>query len=327
LGFRVGIIGAGTMGQVHSRAWRRMPDIELIGVYDIDATRASRIAADSGVTTFSSFEELVNAVDIVDVCVPTPFHAEYAIFALEADKDVVCEKPMGRTLEECDRMIAAAEASGKTLMPAQVLRFFPEFQSTHDLIRKGAIGAPAVVRTHRGGGFPRGVNNWFADFAQSGGVSLDILIHDFDWLRWTLGDVERVYAKTRHTDGIHEDDYVLATLRFKSGAIAHVEGTWMDAAGYYTSIEAAGDNGLIHYDSRETAPLRVARRRHDSSSGAGIHSESPVSADPYYLELRHFVDCLTVGVAPMITPEDGRAAVAIGLAALESSRIGKSVSL
>ena len=316
------------MGRVHARAWRAMPEVMVVGFYDSDPSRAATFAAEQGVTAFSSLEELIAAVDIVDVCSPTPTHADYAVASLEAGRHCVCEKPLARTLTDCDRVVAAAKASGKTLMPAQVVRFFPEFRAAHDQIASGVIGKPAVIRTHRGGGFPRGINNWFADFAQSGGVTLDVIIHDFDWLRWTFGDVERVYAKTRFTEGIHEEDYALVTLRFSSGAIAHIEGSWMDASGFFVSIEAAGDKGLLQFDSRESAPIKASRRPVGSQSVGGVaYPESPTLLDPYFLELRHFVDALTAGVLPDITPEDGRAAVAIGLAALESSRTGQPVSI
>ena len=316
------------MGHVHTGAWQKMADVEMVGVYDNDPARAASFAAAKNVKAFASPEELIAASEIVDVCTPTPTHADYAIAALEAGRHCVCEKPLARTLADCDRVVAAAKASGKMLMPAQVVRFFPEFRAAHHQIKSGAIGKPAVIRTHRGGGFPRGHNNWFGDFAQSGGATLDISIHDFDWLRWTFGEVERVFAKTLFTEGIHETDYALVTLRFQSGAIAQVEGTWMDASGFFVSIEAAGDGGLLHFDSRESVPLRLSRVPAGSQSVGGVtYPESPTAADPYFLELRHFVDALTSGVAPDITPEDGRAAVAIGLAALESSRTGQPVRL
>lgn len=327
---RAGIIGGGTMGNVHAAAYGQMPDVELVGVYDIAPERAEAFAkARNLATVFPDAGALMAAVDFVDVCTPTPTHAEYVLAALQAGRDVVCEKPMARTLEECVRLIAAAKATGRTLMPAQVLRFFPEYSSANALVQQGAVGKPAVVRTQRGGLFPRATNDWYGDFAQSGGVTLDTIIHDFDWLRWTFGPVERVFAKIAWVSDPTLDhiDYSLVTLRFASGAVAHVEGTWAEPGGFSVAAEVAGDEGLIQFDSNESVPLRVNRRQTEGQTGGVIVPESPTSANPYFQELRHFVDSLAAGTAPSITPEDGYAAVEIALAALESARTGQPVTI
>lgn len=328
---RVGIVGVGTMGSVHSDAYRQMPDVAKVGVYDIDPERAHAFAREQGwATVYTSFEEMVAAVDFVDVCTPTPTHAEYVLAALYGGRDVVSEKPMARTLADCGRLINAAHETGRTLMPAQVLRFFPEYSSVTRIVRSGEIGNPATIRTRRGGAFPHGTNNWYADFAQSGGVTLDMIIHDFDWLRWTFGPVESVYAKAASLDpanAAEPRDYSLVTLKFVSGAVAQVEGTWAEPSGFSVSLEVTGDNGMIQFDSTESVPLRVNRRQTNTHTGGVVVPESPTSTNPYYLELRHFVDCLKAGTRPSITPEDGYYAVEIALAALESARTGKPVPI
>jgi len=326
---RVGIVGLGTMGHVHTDAYQQMPDVELVGVYDIDPARAKQFAEWRGISTiFDSFEDLVAAVDFVDVCTPTPNHAEYVLQALHSGRDVVCEKPMARTLADCARLIAAAEETGRTLMPAQVLRFFPEYSSATQLIQSGQVGTPAVIRTRRGGPFPRATNDWYADFAKSGGVTLDTIIHDFDWLRWTFGPVESVYAKVthiNHPNPLDHLDYSLVTIKFESGAVAQVEGTWAEPSSFSVFLEVAGDSGLLHFDSMESVPLRVNRRQESGAGGGVPVPESPTSTNGYYLELRHFVDCLKAGTKPTVTPEDGYYAVEIALAALESAKTGKRV--
>lgn len=327
---RTAIIGVGTMGSVHAAAYQRMPDVELLGVYDADPARATAFAEKRSLRVFDSAEDLFAAVDFVDICTPTPTHAEYAIAAMRAGRDVVTEKPMARRLDDCARMINCARETGRTLMPAQVLRFFPEYSAATREIQGGAVGNPATIRTRRGGPFPRATNDWYGDFAQSGGVTLDTIIHDFDWLRWTFGEVEYVYAKMaqfNHPAPLDHLDYSLVTLKFQSGAVAQVEGTWADPSGFSTFLEVTGDGGLLHFDSRETAPLTISRPKSAEGGGGVPVPESPTSRNGYYLELRHFVDCLNAGTKPSITPEDGSVAVEIALAAIESARTGKRVPI
>ncbi|MBC8135750.1 MAG: Gfo/Idh/MocA family oxidoreductase [Fibrella sp.] len=325
---RVGMVGVGTMGRAHSDAYQRMPDVAKVGVYDIDPERAVTFAQEQGWSAaYGSFEEMIAAVDFVDVCTPTPTHAGYVLSALYGGHDVVCEKPMARTLADCALLIEAARETGRTLMPAQVLRFFPEYSSATRIVQSGEIGNPATVRTRRGGGFPHGSDDWYADFAQSGGVTLDMIIHDFDWLRWTFGPVASVYAKAASLDpsrSTEPRDYALVTLTFVSGVVAQVEGTWAEPGGFSVSLEVTGDSGMIHFDSTESVPLRISRRQTAHSDGVVV-PESPTSTDPYYLELRHFVDCLKAATRPSITPEDGYYAVEIALAALESARVGNPI--
>ena len=196
-------------------------------------------------------------------------------------------------------------------------------------VDEGAVGKPAAIRTRRGGRMPRAWDDWYADFARSGGVILDLLVHDFDWLRWVFGEVERVYARGLGESRLPAFDYALVTLRFRSGAIAHVEGTWNDPAGFKVAVEIAGDGGLLEYNFNQptNAPFRSALTTAAGSGGGVDVPESPVAVNPYQAELQHFCDCVEQGLTPAIAPEDGRAAVQIALAAIESVRTGRPVTL
>lgn len=318
---KVVIVGAGGLGGVHGRAFARMPNAEPVAVMDIDKGAAERLASELGVPAFIDFDEMLAATqpNAVSVCTPTSSHSEYAIRAANAGKHVVVEKPMARTLDQCREMVDAAERSGVTLMVAHVLRYFPEFAAAKAQVDAGAIGKPAVVRTTRGGGAPGG---WFANQEMSGGVVLDLIIHDFDWLRWTFGDAERVYAKGLAGRNIEKLDYALVTIRFKSGVIAHVEGNWAySAKGWTAKFEIAGDGGLIDYSNHNSPTVIIAPK------DGPVSAASPINADPYYLELEHFIDCIEKGVTPSITPEDGLRAAEIAFAALESIKTGKPVKI
>lgn len=331
------IVGAGNMARTHANGYAGLPNARLAGVFDIRADAAAGLADLHGATGYSDFDAMLADLtpDIVDVCVPTPFHADYVCRAAAAGgiSGIVTEKPMARTLQDCDRMASACEKAGIPLFVAQVVRFFPEFAAAREKVLAGAVGRPASVRTRRGGGFPRAWENWYSRLDWSGGAVLDLIIHDFDWLRWTFGEVERVYAKGM-VAGLPEDaqvdkDYALVTLRFKSGVIGHVEGTWADPGGFKVSLEVAGDEGLLEYNFNQPAhaPLQIAKSSRETGESGVAVPESPTATNPYQAELAHFVDCLESGIAPSIAPLDGREAVRIALAAIESIKTGRTVRM
>jgi predicted dehydrogenase len=324
---KVGIIGLGTMGHQHMDAYRQMPDVAVAAVYDRREERTAAFAQEYGVVAASDFDTLLRRCEIIDICTPTYRHAEYALPAIEAGKAVVCEKPLARTLEECERVVEAVKKHNTPFMPAHVLRFFPEYRTAHQLIRNGILGAVAAVRMRRGGDFPRTASDWYADFEKSGGVLLDLIIHDFDWLLWTLGAVERVFAKSLTFRNLQFLDYALVTLKFKNGAVGHIEGVWCDPSGFKVNFEVCGDSGMIEYDSTRQVALRVATRAEDGAGGGVEVPGSPAVQDPYYLELRHFVDCVQTGQTPEITVEDGYNAVRVALAAIESAQKGRAITL
>ncbi|MEN3001193.1 MAG: Gfo/Idh/MocA family oxidoreductase [Armatimonadota bacterium] len=324
---KVGIVGLGTMGRQHAEAYRQMPDVQLSVVYDHHRDRAEAFAQEFGAAVAHDLNDFLKGCEVVDICTPTYRHAEYALAAIHAGKAVVCEKPLARTLQECEQIVEAVHKYNALFMPAHVLRFFPEYRTAHQMVKAGALGTVAAVRMRRGGDFPRTKSDWYADFEKSGGIIMDLIIHDLDWLRWTLGEVERLYAKSLTFQQLEHLDYTLVTLRLRNGTIAHVEGTWCDPGGFRVSFEICGDAGMLEYDSQQMVALRVARRAEAGQAGGVEVPESPAVHNPYYLELRHFIDCYRNGQSPEITVEDGMEAVRLTLAAIESARTGKIVKL
>jgi len=147
------------------------------------------------------------------------------------------------------------------------------------------------------------------------------VIHDFDYLRWTLGEVERVYARGMLGREYNRLDYVLATLRFESGAIAHVEGHWGYPGPFNYSIEVAGSEALVTVNSTEPAALQMI---------GGTPEEIPNLASgtsPYEKELEHFIHCIATGEEPIVQAQDACEALRIGLAATESVLTGEPVTL
>lgn len=335
---RVALVGAGGMAGVHADCYSKIDVAQLCGVFDIRPGAAATLANSFGTQAYSDFDAMLEEVrpDVVDVCCPTPWHVDYVCHAASRATElgirgISTEKPMGRTLDDCDRMIAASELAGIPLFVAHVVRFFPEFALAKREVEAGNVGRPASVRTRRGGPMPRAWEDWYANFDRSGGAILDLIIHDFDWLRWTFGEVERVYARGLTDTHLPAFDYALVTLRFKSGVVGHVEGTWADPGGFKVTLEIAGDAGLLEYNANQPTgvPFKAAYAAKEGvSSRSGVAlPESPTGNNPYQLELAHFMDCLERGAAPCILPQDGKEAVRIALAAIESIRTGQPVTL
>jgi predicted dehydrogenase len=327
---RLALVGPGSMGSRHLACYAKMPDVRIVGVVGPDAEEARPAAEQAGCSAFGSLDDCLRAVDVdaVDLCTPTHLHKGDALRAAAAGKHVLCEKPLARTLADAEEMASACEAAGVRLLVGHVLRFFPQYQMAHSTVASGGIGNPAIARTFRGNGFPRGWNEWYADPEKSGGLILDLILHDFDWLRWTFGEVERVYAKGLVRDVPKGRDYALVTLRHRSGVLAHVEGTWCHSTPFNMKLEVAGDRGLLDYNDAEARPVRFAPRAEEGGSRAKVAlPESPLAEDPYYLELRHFADVILGQAEPQVTPGDGIEAIRIALAALESAETGRAVAL
>jgi predicted dehydrogenase len=322
---RVGIVGSGNMGSWHALRWQALP-VELAGFYDANGAQAVALAARYGGQAFASLEQLLASSDIVDICTPPTEHAAATIAAARAGRHIVCEKPIARHLADAQAMIAACETAGVRLFVAHVVRFFPEFARAKELADSGALGRLGVVRSVRGGA-PPGHSGWFADVAQSGGVILDVAIHDIDYLGWVCGDVARVFARGLTFRGLNVD-HALISLRFANGIIGHVEASWAFPAGNFrTSFELAGTEGLLMHDSDDVQPLQVRYHPGQAPASPPYADPAPLDDDPYFREFQHVLDALDSGAEFLVTPHDALAALRVALAALASLRSGRPVDV
>ncbi|NGP44369.1 Gfo/Idh/MocA family oxidoreductase [Bacillaceae bacterium SIJ1] len=327
---KVAIVGAGTMGKVHADAYTKMEGVTLAGIVDTDE-KQRETASVFQVPLYASFEEMLEkeAPDVIDVCVPTDRHAEYVKKAAEAKKHVICEKPIARTVQEAEEMIATCEKAGVQLFIGQVVRFFPEFSQAKQLVENGKIGTPGTARLKRAGTFPRAHENWYADDARSGSVFLDLCIHDIDYVCWLFGDVARVYAKGFKNDEGSAYVHGVISLRFANGVIGHIEGSWAYAEGFMTEFELAGTKGIVRHKSTDAMPLEQSfKASEENASQTNVQvPASPTEKNPYEIELRHFMDCLQHGTEPIVTPQDALIALKVGLAARESIETNQVVTL
>lgn len=317
----IGLVGTGFMARTHVERYR-----------DLDAT-VSAVAAPSGPDSFvrehgldaDVYEDAATLcesadIDAVDICTPTNTHADIVAAAAEAGLDTFVEKPVAPTLTEAERIAETVTDADITCMVGHVLRYFPEYERAKALYDDGGIGDAGVARARRLSPFPTwGSEDWYADRERSGGVFVDLAIHDVDYLRWLWGDVERVFARS-HRDGNAEHGF--ATLRFANGAVGYVEASWAQqpARGDLTTdLELAGDDGLVEFTTPESPAFAAYE-------GDAATVESPVADDGYSRELEHFLDCIETGATPEVTVVDAIDSLRVSLAAAESAATGRPVA-
>lgn len=325
---KIGIVGSGFMGRTHAAAWTKLP-VQLVGICSADETRAKALADQYGTATFKSLESLLAAVDVIDICTPTHLHHEMVLQSAKAGKHIVCEKPLARTVAQAREMIDACKKANVQLLVAHVLRFAPQYAQAKAVVDRGEIGKVAVQRFTRCSALPNWASdNWLMDIEKSGGMLLDLMIHDYDFARWVAGDVESVFAKSlRGQKPDSKEDYGLVMLKHKNGAISNVEGGWAYAPGMFrTAFEIAGDAGLIEHPVDSSIPLGVYMKQKGEVADAPVPS-SPLAEDPYTTQVKHFLDVLTKGITPIVSAEDGLAALQIGLAAIKSAQTGRQVQI
>lgn len=315
------------MGRVHASKYVQMPEVE-VHVWERDEDRRHAFCTAMNVSPASSLEQMLETIDAVDVCLPTDLHCLVGLQALSAGRPTLIEKPLARTVEECRQLIEAAEAAKALLVPAHVVRFFKEFRRAHDVIEEGKIGTAASVRMRRGGKAPMGSEGWFRDQSRSGGVILDLAIHDIDWLLWTLGPVKQVYARSvgmgPQVEGAAvAGDYALIVMTHESGCVSHVEATWLDPSGSRVSLEACGSQGILELDSRKN-PMVSAYL--PDQPGVFELNRTP-DEDPYFQQLSSFVSAARGEAQPAVMAQEGLAAVAVATAAVESAQTCQPVFL
>ena len=324
---RVGIAGTGTMGEVHAAAWRST-DAELIGCTSARLEQAEALARRYQMRVFSDYAELLNAVEIVDICTPTPLHKPMVLQAAKAGKHVICEKPVALTPQDARTMILACKEAGVRFFVGMVVRFFPQYRLAKELVANGQIGRLGVLRLKRVSYVPqKSPDNWYVDPTLSGGMVVDLMIHDFDYSRWLGGEVERVYAQRSRSVG-GPAQYVQAILRFRSGAIALVEGGWAYPPGVFrTALDLSGTDGLIEWNSDQPSPvLTFLPSKPNDTTPVGL-PESGLGQDPYAAEIQHAYRAIQTGTDFEVTAEDALEALRISRAAEESLSSGRPVLL
>ncbi len=314
----VAILGCGGMGRLHAQTAVNCGQTVTVCADTVRAAAVS-LANEFEAKAVSSPAAALKAkdVDIVVITTPTPTHEALVKAAAEAGKHIFCEKPFARSAAECKRAIAAARKAGVNLFVGHVVRYFQEFEAMRSQILNGVIGEPGWAKLYRGGIYPGGPKSWFRDYAKSGGVTLDCMIHDLDWLRYVFGEPERIFCQALMRTKPTQMDYSQVTLRMKSGLIATVIGTWAHPSGFKVKVEICGDAGMLQFDSTE-APFSAEPRR-TAEGPTMIVPSNPVSVSPYQLEWQDFINWIEGKSLPRVTSRDALRAVEMAEAALKSA--------
>jgi predicted dehydrogenase len=327
---KAAILGAGFMGTIHAENLSHS-DIPLNWVMDKDKERGEMLAQKYNATWTPDITKITGdpETEIVIHALPTPYRLEFMKQYIAAGKHILCEKPLARTMEEARRILEALRGYNKVFMVGHVLRFFWEYAFAREMLHAGEIGEPGIVRISRCSGLPASYDrqdNWYLDAKKSGGVLLDLSIHDLDWLLWTFGAVKRGFAQTLATRG-DATDYALAILKFKNGVLAHVEGSWAEAPGsFWTAFEISGKGGIIEFDMRDASTLTFSVKKEIQGKKAGtISPESPSLESPYLVEQRHFIDCINSGKKPMTGVNEAFESARLAIGLIESARTNKPV--
>lgn len=326
---RVGIVGAGTMAGVHAAGWKHT-DAELIGVMSKNHTAALELSQKHSTKTFDTYEELLKQVDIIDICTPTDFHKEMVLQGAQAGKHIICEKPIALTVKDGKEMIEACNKAKVRLFIAMVVRFFPQYSAAQKAVASGQLGKVGVMRFKRVSYQPTGDEAWFTNESRSGGMLVDLMIHDFDYARWLGGNVKRVFAKSVRTqDPKAPGDYALVTLGFDDGRMALVEGGWAYPPGYFrTSLDIAGSDGVLEWRSDDAVTIQPFLKPKGEKNVARVGVPSSILAeDPYTTEIKHAFECIKNNKEFLVTAEDGLEALRIALAAKESLRTGRAIHI
>lgn len=293
---RLGIAGAGAWGQLHLANFLKHPQVRVVAV----ATRSGRLAdnhpnrdqtqtarALTDVRMFTDFRELSTAADIDAVCValPTHLHAEATLLALKAGKHVFCEKPMALTVAEARQMAETARASGKTLMIAHCLRFWPEYLAAERLVRSERYGRVIAASFSRCGGLPTwGSDHWFHDPRRSGGAVIDLHIHDVDVCIWLWGKPAQIIANGAHPNHVHSQ------WRYPTGPAVQLEAAWdaVPPGQFYFNFRIALERATLLFDTRLNAGLQLA-------TAQGVATVPVEAGSGYEAEAHYFLNCLLAG--------------------------------
>src|SRR5262245_6650904 len=216
------LIGPGNFGRSLAQALRDDERAVLVGVLGATAEESQAGAAALGGRPFPGLDALLRAEDVQAVLIATPSdtHVDLAVLAASAGKHVFCEKPMALTVAECDAMIAAAARAGVALMVGQVQRLFPLLAEVRHLLHGGAIGRPVAMLMERHEVLQRQPGSWLQRRAQVGGLLHQSSVHEFDWMRTLLGEVEELFARTAPMTiqaGLDFPDAMQVSLRFHDG--------------------------------------------------------------------------------------------------------------
>jgi predicted dehydrogenase len=336
---KVGIVGFGFMGQTHYKCWKKIKDAKVVAICDVnpnieeDTKRAVGNIGDgqeevdfSSLNVYTDFEKMLSKenLDAVSITLPTYLHPETSIKALAAGVNVMCEKPMALTAKACEGMIAEAKRSGKIMQIGHCVRFWPEYAKAKEIIDSGEYGKVIAGTFQRLGAAPTwSIDNWFLDEKRSGGVALDLHIHDTDYVQYLFGmpkAVCSVGAKGLGGGLLHISTQYL----YDNDTAITAEGGWgmMPAFGFEMSFNIVLEKATLVYDLTRDPAFRVC-----PAEGEAFTPDVEKS-DGWFLQIAHFARAVSgKKVKEITTLEQSMNSVKIVEAEKQSASKGKKVSI
>lgn len=303
---RVAVIGAGYLGQYHAQKYARMPDVELVGVADIDVDRADEVAAEYGTAAFYDHRELLERVDAASIVVPTAAHYDISKEFLSHNVHLLIEKPMTSTLDQADELIEVAAANGSILQVGHLERFNPAVVALRDIVKK-----PMFIEAHR--------LSIFNERGTDVSVVLDLMIHDIDIIiNYVRSEIVNIHA-TGIPVTTDQVDIANARIEFDTGCVANVTTSRISMKNErkirlfqkdcYISVDFA-NRGFTHICQDENCQDAII-------PGMAIQQQSFPQADALDDELKAFVRSVQRGEPAVVTGKDGREALAVALNIME----------
>lgn len=327
----IAVIGTGRMGSVHvANLVRLIPEANLSAICDIRLDAAQQVADELGIErVVQDYHELLNdnEIEAVLIATSTNTHADIIIDSAEAGKHIFCEKPLALDLDSIDKALSVVREANVKLQVGFNRRFDKSFQHVREIVQSGEIGRPCVLRiTNRDPELPS------KDFLRvSGGMFLDMTIHDFDMVRFQIGEVDEVYAignvlidPELATFGDIDTDIV--TLKFANGAIGAIDNSRQAVYGYDQRLEVFCLNGMAKAENE--MENTVIKGNPDGFSTSRLPFFFMQRYAPCYIEeVRQFVECVRDNLPTPTTGEDGRKAVVLGHAAWKSFHENRPVKI
>lgn len=319
---RIGIVGCGLVGRQYAERLLSLGE-RVVAAADPVSERAESVAAISGAASYSSAHDLLEAeaIDLLCVCSPTPFHYEAVMAAAQRGAHIFCEKPLAENLAQARAMRRAAREAGVTLGMGFKMRFEAVFARAKNLIDAGEIGPPLYSIFSYFQQIPSPDRAWYMEY----GTARDNVVHAIDLSTWLLDRRPfQVRARLDHRLGTRGEDKVFLQVAYAGGALASIHGGWVGpdyppvATSHDILFQIVGEAGYIAGD--RAGHLKVASKR-----GVERHKLDPV--DGFTAELRAFLKALRRGEDPPVSAADGLAAQAVIEAAFESDRLGEAVEL
>jgi len=344
--FGFGIIGAGTISDIHAMAINAIPAAKLYGVYSINKNKSQAFADKYHCTSYDSLQELAAdpAIDIVCICTPSGIHLDPAIACIEGGKHCMIEKPLEVTLEKCDQIIEAAQKTGVKVGVIFPSRFYESAKQLKSAIEQNRFGdmvlGDAYVKWSRSEAY-YGSAAWRGTWQLDGGGALmNQGIHSVDLLQWYMGPVKSVQAMAanRKHKGIEVEDTVVSTIQFVNGALGTIECSTAVYPGTFKRIEIMGSAGTAILEESNLVKWQFEKGAGDdekilqsmsasNTSGGGVSNPADISFAGHQRQLEDMMESITTGKEPLVDGVEGRKAVEIVLAIYESARLGRRVDL